>query len=180
MFDLNRNSLTKFGLVVTFFVFTAACAHNSVAPANNDSGSNNGVPDVTPQPYSAGQPTQKTATVAKPYKAKKFAKYKKSQKRSHVVAQHKKPYVAVTGTINSTPPAPPAAPPAPTPEITADHPVIGLPSHADTPPVYEGFWEKFEDYLSYTLMAIGAVGIVLIASRLERKRVKGRRKIVFN
>lgn len=179
--EISPKKLTKIGIVVTIFVFTAACAHEAVAPANNDV---QAVNDVTPPPLRDSAPIE---TVSSPKPVKRVSmhrSHKKSslKKKNHVIARgivkkHKRSkHVEALATASISMPAPP---PPPAAEISAAHGTLAA-STPEEQPSSESFWEKVEEYLSYVLMAGGAVGIVLFVARLERKRVKGRRKIIFN
>lgn len=184
MFNLNFKNIPKIGFVVTLFVFTTACAHQAVAPANNDASA---VIEPTPAPLSDVEGYDSKPA---PVKHKGFSKKKKSHKSASThratkkkvakaPAVRKEAPVAAMGTVTETAQLPPA-PPMPTPELTAEHSAMIGSVRDESTPVFQSLWEQAEDYLFYILMALGTVGIVLIASRLERKRVKGRRKIVFN
>ena len=190
MFNLNKNSIPKIGFVVTLFVLTTACAHQAVAPANNES--NAAYSGPTPEPlsdvegyeqYSDPKPAEKSY-LPKKAKAKKkghkSAFKHKSLKKKISKAPNAPSETSQAAVMGSVEQMQPPAPPAPMPELTAEHSAMLTSVRTESQPVFQSLWEQAEDYLLYVLMALGTVGIVLVASRLERKRVKGRRKIVFN
>jgi len=198
MFDLTKNSRifnAKFGVAVTFLVMSlAACSHQAIAPANNDSSQQElSADNIVPEPQ------EPQATDAQPAaKAKKVVRHHKvaSHKAvTHKVARHmhKKAHgKAIAKNFKRVKPVPADKPTevavasvqnqAPAPEIqmpTAPAPAATLGVVTESDPGADSLWSRLSTWLVLGALLAGVAAMAVIAPR-ARRASKPKRKLLFN
>jgi hypothetical protein len=187
MFDLTKSPVffsAKIGVAVTFLVLsTAACSHQAVAPANNDSYQ----PEIAAQNI-VTEPQEPSAIA--PAKAKKLARHHRAV--SHKMARHShtrktiaknfkrvrpipadKPTTVAVASVQNQPPAPEIQmPTAPAPVAT-----LGVTTEAD--PSADSLWNRLTNWWVLGALVAGLAALAVIAPRARRSS-KPKRKLVYN